>query len=334
MGTDIVVTLHSVQNSSLMTLRSILVPTDFSTSADRALAYAVNLADRFGASLQLLHVVDELDSERYGIEEGKEQAVSLRDQIRTEALERLRKIAPDESPVEVQPNVSLHLGGDVADAIREHVEDRDVDLVAMGTHGRQGIDRLVLGSVTDSLIRRVKCPVLTVRDDGGRIPDAQEVSFADILSPIDFSEHSHEALRMSKAIANRYHTPLHLLFVAEKRVVPTFSDTGIPGVGVVEMDPEIVENARQALEQLEQEIGGPTVDAKYHVRKGNVARHIVDFAETEDIGLVVMATRGYTGMTRFLMGSNTERVVRAASCPVLTIPFTGEEDVSSDSNSE
>lgn len=311
-----------------MTFGSILVPTDFSTSADRALAYAVDLADHFEASLHLLHVVDELDVERYGLSEEKEQAISLRDQIQTEAFERLRRIAPDEPPIDVRTDVSLLLGGDVADSIREYVEEYDIDLVAMGTHGRQGIDRLVLGSVTDNLIRRSPCPVLSVRDEGQRIPDAQQASFNDLLAPIDFSEHSHEALRASKSVAKRYQTPLHLLFVAEKRVVPTFSDTGIPGVGVLEMDPEIVQNARQALEQLEQEIGGPKVESRYHVRKGNVAKNIIDFAETEGVGLIVMATRGYTGMTRFLMGSNTERVVRASPCPVLTIPFSDKASFS------
>lgn len=309
-----------------MTIRTILVPTDFSTSADRALAYAVHLADCYEASLQLLHVVDELDSQRYGIAEGEDQAMSLREQVRTEAHERLRTITPDESPIDVETEVSLHLGGDVADAIQEYVEDHDVDLVAMGTHGRQGIDRLMLGSVTDAFLRRASCPVLTVRDNGEGIPDAQEVSLADVLAPIDFSEHSHEALRLSKGLSNQCQAPLHLLFVAEKRVVPTFSDTGMPGVGVLEMDPEIVENARQALEQLEQKIGGPKVESKYHVRKGNVAQQIVEFADDAHIGVIVMATRGYTGVTRFLMGSNTERVVRAAPCPVLTIPFTGEEE--------
>lgn len=317
-----------------MTLRTLLVPTDFSTSADRALAYAVYLADRFGASLQLLHVVDELDSERYGITEADDQTVSLREQIRTEAHERLRTIAPEESPVDVETNVSLHLGGDVADAIHEYIEDRDIDLVAMGTHGRQGIDRLMLGSVADALLRRAPCPVMTVRDDGEGVPDIQEVSLADILAPIDFSEHSHEALRLSKGLANQCQALLHLLFVAEKRVVPTFSDTGVPGVGVLEMDPEIVENARQALEQLEQEIGGPRVESKYHVRKGNVVQQIVEFADDEHVSLIVMATRGYTGMTRFLMGSNTERVVRAAPCPVLTIPFVDEENGSSEAGAE
>lgn len=307
-----------------MTFRNILVPTDFSASADRALAYAVELADRFGASLQLLHVVNELDSERYGLTKGEEQAVTLQDQIRTEAHERLQNIAPEDSHVNVRTDVALHLGVDVADSIDEYVSDHDIDLVVMGTHGRQGLNRLVLGSVADALIRRSPCPVMTVREKGQKTSGAETGSVEDILAPIDFSKHSHEALRISKTFASHYEASLHLLFVAERRVVPTFSDTGLPGVGVVEMDPEIVDNARKALQQLDQGVGGAPVESAYHVREGTVAQKIVDFAETEDMGLIVMATRGYSGMTRFLMGSNTERVVRAAPCPVLTIPFVDE----------
>jgi nucleotide-binding universal stress UspA family protein len=117
------------------------------------------------------------------------------------------------------------------------------------------------------------------------------------------------------------------MFVAEQRTVPTFSDTGLPGIGVVEMDPDIVKNAEEALKQLNENIEGPEVKSAYHVREGNVSRNVIDFAETHGVSLIVMATRGLTGVDRFLLGSNTERIVRVAPCPVLTIPTEpdGEE---------
>lgn len=312
-----------------MTLRNILIPTDFSECADHALTHAVEVADRFDATLHLLHVVNELDPDWYGLTEAQEQAAELREQIRTTAQERLQEIAPTESHFDFETVVSLQLSFDVADTIDEYVHERDIDLVVMGTHGRQGLDRLMLGNVADKLIRHAPCPVMTVREEVPWTSDLEDVAFDEILAPIDFSEHSREALRISKAFAHQYEALLHLLFVAEKRVVPTFSDIGVPGVGVVEMDPDIVKNARQALQQLNDDIGGPSVESAYHVREGEVARDIVDFAETSGVSLIVMATRGLTGIDRYLLGSSTERVVRVAPCPVLTIPSTLPEEESS-----
>jgi nucleotide-binding universal stress UspA family protein len=170
---------------------------------------------------------------------------------------------------------------------------------------------------------------MTVREEVPWMGDEEEVTYQDVLAPIDFSDHSKDALGAAKTFASAYQARLHLLFVAEQRTVPTFSDTGIPGVGVVEMDPEIVKNAERALEQLDENVGGPEVQSAYHVREGNVSRDIVDFAETSGVDLIVMSTRGLTGVSRFLLGSNTERIVRVAPCPVLTIPTEpddGEED--------
>ena len=308
-----------------MTLDNVLIPTDFSACADHALNHALEVADRFGAHLHILHVVNELDPDWYGITNAQERAVKLREQIKAEARKRLENLVPDKEH-DLETTVSLQLSFDVADTINEYVDQRSIDLVVMGTHGRQGLDRLMLGNVADKIIRHAPCPVMTVREEVPWTREEEELLFDDILAPIDFSDHSREALQVSKLFANKYQARLHLLFVAEKRTVPTFSDTGLPGVGVVEMDPEIVENAKEALQQLNENIEGPEVKSAYHVREGKVSQDVIDFAETHGISLIVMATRGLTGVSRFLLGSNTERIVRVAPCPVLTIPTQVAEE--------
>ncbi|MFB6249303.1 MAG: universal stress protein [Salinibacter sp.] len=306
-----------------MTLDHLLLPTDFSTCADHALIHAVEVADRFDARLHILHVVNELDPDWYGITDAQKRAGELRKQIREEAQDRLHDLVPD---AEVDTTVSLQLSFDVADSIHEYVEERAIDLVVMGTHGRRGIDRLMLGNVADKIVRHATCPVMTVREEAPRTGAEDEAAFQDVLAPIDFSDYAREALQVSKTFASVYDARLHLLFVAEKRTVPTFSDTGIPGIGVVEMDPEIVDNAERALKQLDADVEGPDVQSTYHVREGEVSADIVDMAETKGVDLIVMATRGLTGLSQFLLGSNTERVVRVAPCPVLTIPFQEEKE--------
>jgi nucleotide-binding universal stress UspA family protein len=309
-----------------MTPRRILVPTDFSASAGAALDHAVALADRFRAPLFLLHVVPDASSDPYGLGDAEVQIDRLKEQAEAAAQAQLADLAPDFAAQEVQTDVVQNPEGDVVDAIEEYVVESAIDLVVMGTHGRRGIGRLVLGSVANRLIRRGVAPVLTVRDPGGEARTAEPVAYENVLAPIDFSDHSRRALQVSKEVASRFGATQHLLFVAEKRVLPTFSDTGIPGVGVVEMDPEIVANAEQALDEFNTTVGGPAVATASHVEEGDVAQTIVDFADHHETDLIVMATRGLSGIDRFVLGSNTERVVRTASCPVLTVPASTEND--------
>lgn len=310
-----------------MTLQHLLVPTDFSASADAALSHAVSLADRFDATLHLLHVVNDPGAGWYGLGDAEVQIDRLKKEAEAKAKDRLQGMAEDSTAVEVRTAVAQRLNLDVADAIQEYVAGHAIDLVVMGTHGRQGLGRLVLGSVANRLVRRSGCPVMTVRRERETGDDEPlDVEYENLLAPIDFSDHSHTALRLSKELAARYGATQHLLFVAEKRVLPTFSDTGIPGVGVVEMDPEIVANAEAALEELNGNVGGPEVTSAYHVEEGDVDEDIIDFAEANDVDLIVMATRGLTGIDRFVLGSNTERVVRVAPCPVLTVPPTPDEE--------
>jgi len=309
-----------------MTPRHILVPTDFSPSAEAALDHALSWANQFRASLHLLHVVHEANTDLYGLGDAEAHIDRLREKAESTAQAQLAELAPDVSAQTVHTAVVPHSRGDVADAIEEYVAHSAIDLVVMGTHGRRGLERYVLGSVTNRVVRRGVAPVLTVRNPGEEADAKGEpVAYDRVLAPIDFSDHSKTALRLSREVTSQYGGTQHLLFVAEQRVVPTFSDTGIPGVGVVEMDSEIVANAEQALEELNASVEGPAVSTTCHVEEGDVAQTIVDFAEARAADLIVMATRGLTGIDRFVLGSNTERVVRTAPCPVLTVPTPPNE---------
>lgn len=311
---------------SFMDIQKILVPTDFSACAEHALTKAIDLAERFDATLHVLHVVDELDPEFYGVDDAQNKATQIRARIREEAQARLNEMVPDGEPVEINTAVSVHLSFDVAATIRDYIQEYGIDLVVMGTHGHRNIERLMLGNVADKLVRHAHCPVITVNEEVPWIDASKGRLVEEVLAPVDFSEHSKQAVKTAKYFADAYDARLHLLFVAEKRVVPTFSDTGLPGVGVVEMDEEIVANAEEALVQMSNSLGGPDVDLVPAVRHGRVAESVIDYAEREGAQLIVMATRGLSGVERFLLGSNTERIVRVAQCPVLTMLTEEEEE--------
>jgi len=132
----------------------ILVPTDFSRPSEQALAYARSLAQRFGASLHLLHVVN-----RPLLAEGlaAEAFIDESSDMVEVAQQRLRKQAPDAASANV-------VFGYAAKSIVQHASQLGVDLIVMGSHGRTGIAHILLGSVAEAVVRTAPCPVLTVRD--------------------------------------------------------------------------------------------------------------------------------------------------------------------------
>jgi len=145
----------------------ILVPTDFSATADAALDYAFGLAERFGASLQLLHVLeDPFIYEGISAEAYISEAPLTRTAMLAEARERLaHRAVPRHRKVQVETEV---LFGHGARTIAEYAAERAIDLIVIGTHGRTGLAHVLLGSVAERLVRTAPCPVLTVRHHPAR----------------------------------------------------------------------------------------------------------------------------------------------------------------------
>lgn len=145
----------------------ILVPTDFSTTADAALDYAYVLAKQFGASIELLHVLDDpFVADGMAAEAYISEAPVLRSAMLRDSQERLRHRATTrEGVTHIDTEV---LFGHGARTIAEYATERGVDLIVMGTHGRTGFAHLLLGSVAERLVRTAPCPVLTVRHPEAR----------------------------------------------------------------------------------------------------------------------------------------------------------------------
>ncbi len=302
-----------------MNVDHILLPTDFSPAAEHALHWAVHFARQHDATLHLLHVVAQFDADWFEADDGSTPVGHVQAQAQQDAEEGLKRIAPDPGQG-VQTQTIIRYGVDPAASILAVADEVEADLVVTGTHGRDGLAHLILGSVAEKVVREARRPVLTV---GAKAPDRPIIQR--VLAPIDFSDPSKAALRLAKQVVSANDATLDLLFVAEERTLPVFSDTGIPRLSRIKMDPEIVNNAVEGLEQLNGVVGGPDVSAQGHVAHGTVPDQIIQFAKTHDVELVVMATRGLSGLNRFLLGSVAERVVRAAPCPVLTLNAHDED---------
>jgi nucleotide-binding universal stress UspA family protein len=150
----------------LSPITRILVPTDFSADADTALAYALDIASRFQATVHLLHVVDDpLASGVWSTEVSTAEIAGLQATLVRDAEQRLRELVPDQGTVSTEVRT-----GHAAAQILEVARERNNDLIVMGTHGRTGLAHLLMGSIAERVVRLAPCPVLTMRAAG--VPQA------------------------------------------------------------------------------------------------------------------------------------------------------------------
>jgi CPA2 family monovalent cation:H+ antiporter-2 len=202
--------------------------------------------------------------------------------------------------------------GHPAPVILQQAGTLGADLVAMGTHGVSGFDRLVLGSVAEKVLRKAACPVLTVPPAAG----PAKVPYTRILCPVDFSPSSLAALRFAISIAEEADAHLTLLHVvdwsSEESLAVEQLDRATFGAGF----------EAQAHRQLDALIADDVrvwCKPATRVEFGKPYRQILKVVEAEGADLIVMGVRGRNAVDLTLFGSTTNHVVRAAACPVLTL---------------
>ena len=138
----------------------ILVPTDGSPASDAAIDHAIDIADRYGARLHALYVVD--GSAYSTLEAGSEVVI---DALESEGEQATDRVADAAAAAGVETTTTV-TSGTAYRAIREYADEQAIDMIVMGTHGRKGLDRYLLGSVTERVVRTADVPVLTVRQSG------------------------------------------------------------------------------------------------------------------------------------------------------------------------
>jgi nucleotide-binding universal stress UspA family protein len=146
----------------MIDLHRILVPTDFSKYSQNALQYAVAFADKFGAELHLLHVVQDLALFVPDTVTGTPPVVPPVEQLTAAVREGLQRVVRDNGLERLRVCPEVREGTPFYEIIR-FAKEKDVDLIVMGTHGRSGLAHVLLGSVTEKVVRKAPCPVLTVR---------------------------------------------------------------------------------------------------------------------------------------------------------------------------
>jgi len=300
-----------------MKVEKVLFPTDFSRCAGQALPHALFLARSFAAELHLLHAVVLMDDDPHGPASRFPDPGEIAEELREAVAARMRSdLLAQEAAFRVKE--VQRRGISAAPVILDYAAEAGADLIVLGTHGRRGLGRLVLGSVAAEVLREAVCPVLTVRE---RHDEPRVDALDRILVPVDFSAPSRAALVAAAQLAAHYQARLQLLHVVEEAIVPDFYLEGRVVEPVSATD--LGRRACERLETLAAEVVGPAIPCQAFAVEGRAAYAIVRFAEEHASDLVVIAGQGLSGLGGALLGSVADRVARSAGCPVLTVKGGG-----------
>jgi nucleotide-binding universal stress UspA family protein len=291
-----------------MQVKSILCPIDFSDFSTAAYQYALSLAEYYKARLVALHVVElwKYPFADYAAQEADYSKVS---RAMNEGGEvQLHRFMQEHPAGRLQPELAVRQGN-APNCILSFVQNENIDVIVMGTHGRRGLDRLVLGSTTDRVMRKAACPVLVVSDrshkDLTTDPDGRH-RLSRILYCTDFSNNSERARGYAISLAAEYGAELTLLHVAER----------IPDLAEAEA---IVAKRTRELDKLISETERKNLNVRFAVKFGKPYEKIVRYATEAKSSLIIMTARGGDAVDRAVFGSTTYRVVQLGPCPVLAV---------------
>lgn len=293
----------SPESNARIHFRNILFATDYSASADAALAYATGLAVSFGATLHTMHVQEPVN---YALPvaawQAEEAACEARLQSLTDTVRR------DHPSIDAQ---SIKGEGIVWIAIEDAVRRLNVDLVVIGTRGRTGVAKFLLGSQAEQIVRNVSCPVLTV---GPQVTSLQrrQGRMRSMVFATDFGPASLAACRYAVSLAEEYDAQLTLLHVI-----------AVPESDAPEKSGESAAMCKKVLEQMFPASAKPWCEPVFVVDYGKAAEKILELAEKQNADLIVLGVHpaeGLPGAAHHLARATVHQVVSHAKCAVLTVP--------------
>jgi len=298
--------MKTVEASRRIAVKNVLFATDFSPCSTAALPYAVSVARRYGATLHAAHVMPtEADLLLMSPESWPSVAEAENNSIQG-YVEQL------ENQLRGLPHDVLTPRGKVSDALAETIEEYEIDLLVLGTHGRTGVRKLIMGSVAEEIFRRAACPVLSVGPNVSCKPHG-EVLFHHILFATDFSEESLAALPYAISLAEEDQADLALLHVIEQ-----------PAAGILDLK-AVTASLTRRLKELIPSGAEPWCDAECLVEFGELfarpAERILEIAGDRAADLIVLGVRpvhGKSGLVTHL-ASTTAQILTQAACPVLTV---------------
>ena len=294
--------MKTLETGKRIALKNILFATDFSPHSDVALPYALVIARQYGARLYGAHVVPSEDY-LFTAPDLWSAHIQQEKQLQQEVTARL------EEQLRGAPHEVLFGVGDVWNVLSRLIGEHNIDLLVVGTHGRTGARKLLMGSIAEKIFRHASCPVLTV---GPNVVRQQKsvAEFNQILLATDFGEESVAAAPYAISLAQQHQAQLSLLHVLER-----------PQVGTVDLESNSDFLVRR-LQELVPKDAELACHPEYIVQFGPPAERILQFSATHGTDLIVMCIRprhGTMSTVTHLAHTTAQRVVPHATCPVLTV---------------
>jgi nucleotide-binding universal stress UspA family protein len=293
-------------------INTIFCATDFSKLAEQVVAYGITLARELNAKLIVCHVVDFPTVTMYG--EAVAAPIEHQNRFMDFARNEINRLVGD-APVDSQALVTL---GNTTEEISRLVVDFNADLVITATHGRSGLKRFFLGSVTERLMRTLPCPLLVLRgaEEGATVEPAN-FPFQRILVGCDFSADSDLAFENSLSMAQEFEAELHMVHVVEPSGYKDLFK--MPAESGEKFKQDLYDMIKERLRAMVPEEAMNWLTLETHLLVGKPYAEIIRYAEINEIDLIVLGIRGHGMVEDILMGSTTDRVIRRAPCPVLSV---------------
>ncbi|GAB4544606.1 MAG: universal stress protein [Thermodesulfovibrionia bacterium] len=281
---------------------NILVAFDGSEFSKAALIESSNWIKRHGGRIVMVHAVY-FDEEEFTIApEQREKRFELGKKV----CYQTRENVSSEFNIEVE---SIVCEGEPPDVIVDIAREKKVELISMGTYGRKGIKRLIMGSVTSKVILNAPCDVMVVKGPCSECTG----EYKSILVPFDGSEFSKKALERACELSKIDHADVTVLYV-----IPRYEEM-IEFFRTDSIKRAMLDEANRILEGAKAIAKGKGITIAATVKEGHAGDNIIETAEILKNDLIVIGTYGWKGVNRAIMGSTTERVIMNASCPVLVV---------------
>ena len=290
----------------------ILVTTDLSLNSETALPWAKLIMDKMNASMTFLCVVNPHPLPEYDSFAMPHAMGFYVEETENKAQEKMKKMLASRS-IEGDVEIRVIRNAFAQEGILRMMRSGRFDLVIMATHGYSSCENLLLGSVTERVVRHSTIPILCVRCVE-EIPKIER-----ILCPSDFSKYSSIGIKVGSLLANLFEAEIDLLHICED-VVNGYGAYANP---LIRMKTEM--ELHRAMEKFGVDNG--CFEGTTHVAKGSVPSLINEFADKYLDDLIVMSSHGHTGLMDYLIGSNTERVIRHGRHPVLVCPTESESSI-------
>lgn len=299
----------------MVDVHQVLLPTDFSPFSDRALHHAIALCKWYQARLTVLYALSSpgaplTDFPPYLT------PVPLTQRERDQLLAHLQNFSRPASEAGIEVSSSL-VEGEVVAMILGAAETMPADLVVIGTHGHGGFERLILGSVTEKILRKAPCPVMTIPAPPDRPVPPRDQLFKTILCPVDFSDSSARALRYAASLAREAEGHLTVAHVVEglpHEDMPVHAHFNVPEYRLY-----LEADARKRLTAFVAETVQAPAAPELRILSGKAWREILALSRDIDAGLIVMGVQGRGALDIMLFGSTANHLTRAAACPMLTL---------------